>query len=943
MSTDFIGEAQAILDLETSSKVNELGGYGPDGEAIYHSPPYGCPSTLVDKQGAAKAVFMSNGSIDFSVNVLEGMEIKVLRGSYDQVEKREIGPMSANAWLRLSDRGCAKICSLVNPKINVGVPHYKLKYVKCVAPGKAVWFCMDISGSEGVRLETAVKTELIKASSGPALRRQILVRNCGNGRFTGTLWTCFNTHGTQKFAYNKENWYDAGLPLSPSETVAACPVPYTDILQIKRLSSACYGGAKPVAATCDYQSFVGDSSSLSILPDAVRNGAFTSAGAGARLNRFSTPTIAANRFDIDIYPGKDAVVGQILLYVLDPDAVNNFSKDISSEKAEYHEMEKAFKDASLKLIKATGSADGLFRLRNKGYATPGKASCPDFFLCLPQEPVIANYANSAWAGVDELYENCRAHGAMLADGIELGTRDRAQDMWAKMKADPKLVRRDIVHALSFMYRTDGGRCAADGRLSLRQKLHGMFPRQYPSCWRNRDIEVANDNRPYADSALWLLNSLVKYVRETGDRSVLGETVATVRLTNPDDPVNSVIVGGREEFVISDAALEILKSYKRHCEDTPYGMAQILYGDWCDPVDMFGSGEVGNPSTRGKGRGVNVRLSAHLFCSLVEIIDIFADMGGYEKEMPWLMGFANVLRNNIMRIAWEEEGRFGGFIDSIHELRKDGSRPDYASGEVGYTLGSMNGAREFDAQPRGVLTPNAWGLKMLLTERKYLSPIPESLEKIRKLLDYVDSKFFDGNLGLRLFTVPVANNRESLRLVGRLGIIPSGCAENGEYHHAQIMMHLFRIGVEGQADIVWRQLKPMISAMRGSDICGPFETPASSYASDPMDPHYGSGMYFGLSGSIDWMVELFQKVVGLKLDFAGKGPAISVEPTLPAVLGGRVTFKRNIHVSLGNDVFRRIPVSIDISCDKKTGKRIIRTSGVNAVKKAVNTIHANPCN
>jgi len=185
-------------------------------------------------------------------------------------------------------------------------------------------------------------------------------------------------------------------------------------------------------------------------------------------------------------------------------------------------------------------------------------------------------------------------------------------MWPKMKEDPGRVRDDLVYTLGFMYRTAVSGAADAEPLSLEAKLHGMFPRQFPSRWINRDQEILNDNRPYTDSSLWLVNSLCMYIRETGDIGLLLEKVESVRLTSPEFPEKSGLIGNNETFYIVQIIEEIFKSFKRHIDDSPYGMAQILYGDWCDPVDMFGTSEVGNDSTRGSGRGTQIRLSAHLF-------------------------------------------------------------------------------------------------------------------------------------------------------------------------------------------------------------------------------------------------------------------------------------------------------------------------------------------
>ena len=69
----------------------------------------------------------------------------------------------------------------------------------------------------------------------------------------------------------------------------------------------------------------------------------------------------------------------------------------------------------------------------------------------------------------------------------------------------------------------------------------------------------------------------------------------------------------------------------------------------------------------------------------------------------------------------EDGENAGFVGWIHERNADGSTPDYARGQIGYTLGSMR-SRDFDGVNRRDLASQAYCLQMLLTERDYLSPV-----------------------------------------------------------------------------------------------------------------------------------------------------------------------------------------------------------------------------
>jgi len=930
---EFCDTARRRFALRIASRVNALGGYGRRGEVIYCRPPEACPTVLMDSRDGATATLMSNGSVELRVQD-EPFDVEVLSPGFDAVEKRETGPLSCNVWLAVGKGASAAITSLVNPAAGFGCGARRARVIKLGDPRRAMWFLCEFAPRPTRGYRSALCTRLVATPAGPAILREVFVENTGKAPLNGMLWTCWHLHGTQQFAYNKELWYDSGIPLSNHETVVAASVPYCDMMQVKRLSSAWQGGIGPGDATCDYLSFVGDSSAGAALPEAVRRGALRRAGAGRAMNRFSTPTIAANGFRLKLGAGESAVLGQSLLYVTDLSVRESFRRTAQAEAPSYPAMVKAFRTAARGLI---GSTPSYPQVLDVTADRAGGEAQPSFKMELPADRATAFYANSVWTGVEELYENCRAHGAPMADGIELGTRDRGQDMWPKLKQDPARVRADLLHALGFMYRTVDVPLRKRKGLSLREKLHGMFPRQYPSRWLDRSQAVMNDNRPYADSPLWLLNALVRLVRETGDTAVLAETVGTVVLTDPEHPEQSGIRAGTETCTVLQVVLEVLACFERLCHDSPYGMAQIMYGDWCDPIDMFGTSGVGDATTRGNGGGVQVRLSAHVFITLVEVIDMLAPLAlARADELKRLKRFADRLRQAVVRVAWEG-GKHAGFVDSIHALRKDGSRPRYAEGELGYTLGSMRKTREFDGRPRRVLVSQAWGLAMLLTERAWLSPVRATKQKVAALLRTVDALFFDKALGLRLYTTPLANDEQTRRLAGRMGIVPSGCAENGEYHHAQAMMHYFRLRAPDQGDKMWQQFKPMLSSTRGEDLNGPFDMPCTSYASDRQDPHFGAGMYFGLSGSTDWIVAILEQLAGVELNLHDPTrPDLVINPALPAVLKGRLTFSRVLHVADGRGEYRPLPLQLEIRPAGRSPGRV-RINGKAVVDAAVDTL------
>ena len=100
--------------------------------------------------------------------------------------------------------------------------------------------------------------------------------------------------------------------------------------------------------------------------------------------------------------------------------------------------------------------------------------------------------------------------------------------------------------------------------------------------------------------------------------------------------------------------------------------------------------------------------------------------------------------------------------------------------------------------------------------------------------------------------------------------------------------------------------------------------ATSYASDVDDPHFGKGMYFGLSGSTDWIIEVFHAVAGFDLALHDRRrPALRITPNLPSEIDQTLTFKRMIHLAQSGGGYRQIPFTLNI-CREGKGKKQVGT-------------------
>ncbi len=908
---EFYSEASKILNLQIAHRANSNGGYGRNKEVIYESHPYGAPVRLTDKKANATVTALSNGSIDFRVKVDGFPEITVLNGHFDTMDKREHNVPSQNIWLEID----GQTTSLMNPVSGFSLVPAKIKIVKINELHPAMWYCATFKPEPGVLINTAVKVWFAEHQLGPILMREVFIRNKSEKEINGNLWTYFNSPSKMEHPWDRDLWYNRGMPISDRNIVIASTVPYREMIQLKNISSKISGDIQFNEATCDYISFVGHSGASAILPIAVQQGKMLNRGAGKRMNRFSTPTIAANHYALSIKPDAFSVLQQGLQYILDEEVIRTFRKTMQTDAASYLEIEHAFRNAANLLIQQTQINSSSFSAKENDKQESKVKS--EFQLKLPNNPELEAFFSSTWAGVGGLYN--RSYGRRIADGIEVGMRDKAQDMWPMLKNEPAIVRADLIHKFSMMYTVPNFNHELSYPLTLPEKLHGMFPRQYPSKWLDRSQKVNNDNRPYADSALWPVESLLKYINETGDHTILNEKTATSTLTDFNNPVNAKMTGASNELTILDIVNQIFDSYERQLQDSPYGMAQVLFGDWADPIEMIGTSIPGDATTRGKGKGTSVRLSEHLFLVLIKYLDFLQEkritelLGrtmDLEKKVKHLSRSANELRKSIIRVAWEESRQksSNGFISFIHEFKLDGTIPDYKNGETGYTIGSMN-SKDFDGVNRRELLSNAYGLEMLRIERDYLDPVPDKNHKINQIIEMTDHLLSDEVLGIRLWSQPIANNDDAIKYCGRMGMIGSGCSENGEYHHAGNIMQYFRLGIPGQVNLAWKYFKPLLSIYRDEYMNGPFDSFANSYTSDPNDPHFGAGMLFGFSGSLDWALELLERIAGLELNlYRSDRPDVAVTPRLPDEFLGELEFHRTIHY-FAEGKFRKIPLQI----------------------------------
>jgi cellobiose phosphorylase len=133
-----------------------------------------------------------------------------------------------------------------------------------------------------------------------------------------------------------------------------------------------------------------------------------------------------------------------------------------------------------------------------------------------------------------------------------------------------------------------------------------------------------DEKPYSDSALWLVFTLVAYLKETGDFSLLKKTVPYY------DGGSASILEHIEQ------AMNFLESNKGQ-----HGLCLIKFGDWNDSLTAVGKG--------GKGESVWLSEAYGEACRL--LMEMFDYQGVMYKSADYKMRYQKI-RDAINKNAWD---------------------------------------------------------------------------------------------------------------------------------------------------------------------------------------------------------------------------------------------------------------------------------------------------
>jgi len=210
------------------------------------------------------------------------------------------------------------------------------------------------------------------------------------------------------------------------------------------------------------------------------------------------------------------------------------------------------------------------------------------------------------------------HGGLL---FGTGIRDQFQDILGVVISNPDRVRKRILNALRFQF-NDGS------------TLHNFFKL---TDWGERTN--------HSDTPLWIPFGIIEYLNETGDFSILDETV------------NFYDDGSAKVFQHMKRAIDYCLT-----QTTNRGIPKIMNGDWNDTLDKVGP----------NGKGETIWGAFFLAYNIKKTFELLKFRNDYETLNRWKEEY-DKLNKTINEIAWDGNWYIRAFKDNGEPLGSNKSK------------------------------------------------------------------------------------------------------------------------------------------------------------------------------------------------------------------------------------------------------------------------------
>ncbi len=326
-----------------------------------------------------------------------------------------------------------------------------------------------------------------------------------------------------------------------------------------------------------------------------------------------------------------------------------------------------------------------------------------------------------------------------------------------------------------------------------------------------------DTKPYSDSTLWLVYTLIAYLKETGDTDFLH-----CRVPYYDGGDGTVL-----EHI--ERALDFLERNKGS-----HRLCLIKFGDWNDSLTNIGK----------EGRGESVWLSMAYIHALTEMAGLY-DFVGAEDKAKYVRGQADSMRSAVRASSWDGEWFIRCFDDR------------------GHPVGSH---------------ANAEGAIYLNTQSWAIIAGVDDPEQRASVLDACRERLLT-DVGYRLLAPPYLTRDDHIGRISYLE--PGICENGTIYSHGNAFMFLAQLmaGMGDAAYETFTRLSPgyVSSSDCPKQKCPPYVYANGHYAPE----HRNNALqveFTWVTGSVAWWYNsVLDHMLGFRRDYDG----FTIDPCLPA--------------------------------------------------------------